>query len=69
MALCIEALYELWTEQCRIVNKSMISKIRVEDHCILLNQVAELYCEANINNISILHQYKNKLHKVNTKTS
>ena len=64
----IEALHELWTEWCRIVNESMMSKIRVEDHCILLNQVAELYREVNINNTSNLHQYKNKLHKVNTET-
>ena len=55
MALCIEALHELWTERCRIVNESMISKIRVEDHCILLNQVAELYRKVNINNTSVLH--------------
>ena len=46
----------------------MMSKIRVEDHCILLNQVAELYYEIDINNTSVLHQYKNKLHKVNTET-
>ena len=46
----------------------MISKIKVEDHCSLLNQVAALYHEVDINNTSVLHQYKNKLHKVNTKT-
>ena len=46
----------------------MMSKIRVEDHCILLNQVEELHCEVNINNTSILHQHKNKLHEVNTET-
>ena len=46
----------------------MMSKIRVEDHCILLNQVEELYCKVNINNTSVLHQYKNKLNKVNTET-
>ena len=46
----------------------MISKIRVEDHCILLNQVTDLYSEVNINNTSILYHYKNKLHKVNTET-
>ena len=68
MALYIEALHELWTEQCRIVNESMISKIRVEDYCMLLNRVAELYHEVVINNTSVLHQYKNKLHKVNTET-
>ena len=45
-----------------------MSKIRVEDYCILLNQVAELYYKVNINNTSILHQYKNKLYKVNTET-
>ena len=55
MVLCIEVLHELWTEQCRIVNESMMSKIRVEDHCILLNQVTELYCEVDINNTSFLH--------------
>ena len=44
----------------------MISKIRVEDHGILLNQVKELYNQVSINNTSILHQYKNKLNKVNT---
>ena len=46
----------------------MMSKIRVEDHCILLNQVADLYSEININNTSVLHQHKNKLYKVNTET-
>ena len=46
----------------------MISKIRVEDHGILLNQVKELYNQVPINNTSILHQYKNKLNKVNTET-
>ena len=46
----------------------MMSKIRVEDHCILLNQVEELYRKVSINNTSILHQHKNNLHKVNTKT-
>ena len=66
MALYIKALHELWTEQYRIVHESMMSKIRVEDHCILLNQVEELYREVNINNTSVLYQYKNKLHKVNT---
>ena len=45
----------------------MISKIRIEDHGILLNQVKELYNQVPINNTSILHQYKNKLNKVNTK--
>ena len=45
-----------------------MSKIRVEDHYILLNQVEESYRKVNINNTSILHQYKNKLHKVNTET-
>ena len=68
MALCIEVLYELWIERCRIVHESMMSKIRVEDHGILLNQVKELYNHIPINNTSILHQYKNKLNKVNTKT-
>ena len=46
----------------------MMSKIGVEDHCILLNRVTELYCKVDINNTSVLHQYKNKLHKVNTET-
>ena len=55
MALYIEALHELWTEYCRIFYESMISKIRVEDYYILLNQVAELYREVNINNTSVLH--------------
>ena len=55
MELCIEVLHELWTEWYRIVNESMISKIRVEDHYILLNQVAELYHEVDINNTSVLH--------------
>ena len=68
ITLCIEILHELWTERCRIVNENMMSKIRVEDHYILLNQVAELYREVDINNTSVLHQYKNKLHKVNTET-
>ena len=46
----------------------MISKIRVEDHCSLLNQVIALYNEVDIYDSSILHQYENKLHKINTKT-
>ena len=45
-----------------------MSKIRVEDHYSLLNQVAVLYNEVDIYNSSVLHQYKNKLHKVNTET-
>ena len=43
-----------------------MSKIRVEDYGILLNQVKELYNQVPINNTSVLHQYKNKLNKVNT---
>ena len=46
----------------------MMSKIRVEDHCSLLNQVAVLYNEVDIYDSSVLHQYKNKLNKVNTET-
>ena len=46
----------------------MMSKIRVEDHCSLLNQVAALYSEVDIYNSSVLHQYKNKLYIVNTET-
>ena len=46
----------------------MMSNIRVEDHYSLLNQVRELYREVDINNTSVLHQYKNNLHKVNTDT-
>ena len=45
-----------------------MSKIRVEDYCSLLNQVAALYNEVDIYDSSVLHQYKNKLHKVNTET-
>ena len=66
VVLCIEVLHELWIERYRIVHKSMMSKIRVEDYGILLNQVKELYNHVPINNTSILHQYKNKLNKVNT---
>ena len=68
MALCIEVLYELWIEWYRIVHESMMPKIRVEDYGILLNQVKELYNQVPINNTSVLHQYKNKLNKVNTET-
>jgi len=68
MVLCIETLHKLWTERCRIVNENMMSKIRVEDHCSLLNQVIALYNEVDIYDSSILHQYENKLHKINTKT-
>ena len=45
-----------------------MSKIRVENHCILLNQVKELHNQVTVNNTSILHQHKNKLNKVNTET-
>ena len=45
-----------------------MSKIRVEDYGILLNQVKELCNHTPINNTSVLYQYKNKLNKVNTKT-
>ena len=68
MVLFIEILHELWTERCRIVNENMMFKIRVEDHYSLLNQVAALYNEVDIYDSSVLHQYKNKLHKVNTET-
>ena len=46
----------------------MISKVRVEDHCNLLNQVKKLYLQSDISPSSILHQCKYKLNKVNTET-
>ena len=43
IAICIEALHTLWLERCKIVHEYMLSKVRVEDHCNLLNQVKQLY--------------------------
>ena len=68
MALCIEALHTLWLKRCRIVHECMLSKVRVEDHCNLLNQVKQLYQQLDISPSSVLHQYKYKLNNINTET-
>ena len=68
MALCIDVLHTLWLERCRIVHECMLSKVRVEDHCNLLNQVKQIYLQSDISPSSVLHQYQYKLNKVNTET-
>ena len=68
MTWCIELLQQLWSERCNIVNESLISKVRIEDHCTLLNQVKELYNQVNLSATSVLHQHKHRLNKVSTET-
>ena len=68
MVLCIEMLHQLWLERCRIVNESLISKIKVEDHCHLLFQVKRLHTQVDIISTNELNQCKHRLNKVNNET-
>ena len=68
MTWCIEMLQQLWSERCKIVNESLISKVRIEDHCTLLNQAKELYNQVSLNAANVLHQCKHRLNKVSTET-
>ena len=65
MALCIEALHILWLERFRIVHECVLSKVKVEDHCDILNQVNQLYLQSDISPSSVIRQHKCKLNKVN----
>ena len=68
MTLCIEVLHNLWLERYRIAYECIISRIKVDDHYNLLNQVKELYYQSDISLSSVLNQYKHRLSKVNTET-
>ena len=68
MCFCIESLYDLWLERCRIVYESMASKIKVEDHHNLLLQVSMLFTQVEISASSILQQYKHRLNSLSTNT-
>ena len=51
-----------------VVNESLISKIRVEDHCHLLCCVKRPRTQVNISNTSVMHKCKHRLNKANTET-
>ena len=68
MALYINALHNSWIERYRTVNEYILSKIKVEDQCNLLNYVKQLHLQLNISPLSILCQNRHELNKVRTKT-
>ena len=68
MFFCTESLHDLWLERCRIVHESIASKIKVEDHHNLLRQVSMLFTQVEINESSVLQQYKNRLNSLSTET-
>ena len=55
MRLCAESLYELWGEKCRVAHESLASKIQVEDHHHLLQQVRVLFNQIEIEVLSVLY--------------
>ena len=63
-----ESLHDLWLERYRIVHESMASKIKVEDHHNLLMQVSILFTQVEINELSVLQQYKHRLNSLSTDT-
>ena len=68
IVLCIEALYKLWLERHKIVHECMASRVKVEDHHNLLNQVKMLFSQVEISASSPLHQYKHKLNHISKET-
>ena len=68
MWLCIKTLHELWLERCRIVHESLTSKVQIEDHHHLLQQVRVLFNQTDIEISSVLSQYKHRLHRLSTET-